>query len=144
MARMKQTSVKNTTSGPAPHAVFAGKKNTKNLASVAAIGLLKKQKIAKRRYKPGTVALRQIRKYQKSTNSLIRKLPFQRLVREIALDFRSELRFQNSAIQALQEASEDYLVNLFMDTNLLAIHGRRVTIFPKDMQLARRIRGERS
>ena len=144
MARMKQTSVKNTTSGPAPHAVFAGKKNIKNLASVAAQGLLKKQNISKRRYKPGTVALRQIRKYQKTTNPLIRKLPFQRLVREIAQDFRSHLRFQQSAILALQEASEAYLVGLFMDTNLLAIHSKRVTIFPKDMQLARRIRGERA
>ena len=95
------------------------------------------------RYRPGTVALREIRKFQKSTELLIRKLPFQRLVREIAGEFKSDLRFQTQAILALQEAAEAYLVGLFEDTNLCAIHARRVTIMPKDMQLARRIRGER-
>ena len=98
----------------------------------------------KRRWKPGTVALREIRKYQKSTKLLIRKLPFQRLVREIAQDFKTDLRFQSTAILALQEASEAYLVGLFEDTNLCAIHAKRVTIMPKDIQLARRIRGERA
>jgi histone H3 len=96
------------------------------------------------RYRPGTVALREIRRYQKSTELLIRKLPFQRLVREIAQDFKTDLRFQGSAVLALQEASEAYLVGLFEDTNLCAVHAKRVTITPKDMQLARRIRGERS
>lgn len=96
------------------------------------------------RYRPGTVALRQIRQYQKSTELLIRKLPFQRLVREIAQDFKTELRFQSVAINALQEASEAYLVGLFEDTNLCAIHAKRVTIMPKDIQLARRVRGERA
>ena len=96
------------------------------------------------RYRPGTVALREIRRYQKSTDLLIRKLPFQRLVREIAQDFKSDLRFQGSAVLALQEAAEAYLVGLFEDTNLCAIHAKRVTIMPKDIQLARRIRGERS
>ncbi|CAG2108610.1 unnamed protein product [Medioppia subpectinata] len=95
------------------------------------------------RYRPGTVALREIRRYQKSTELLIRKLPFQRLVREIAQNFKTDLRFQSSAIMALQEASEAYLVGLFEDTNLCAIHAKRVTIMPKDIQLARRIRGER-
>ncbi|XP_039766798.1 histone H3-like [Ornithorhynchus anatinus] len=95
------------------------------------------------RYRPGTVALREIRRYQKSTELLIRKLPFQRLVREIAQDFKTDLRFQSSAVMALQEASEAYLVGLFEDTNLCAIHAKRVTIMPKDIQLARRIRGER-
>ncbi|KPP62815.1 histone H3.3-like [Scleropages formosus] len=94
--------------------------------------------------KPGTVALREIRRYQKSTELLIRKLPFQRLVREIAQDFKTDLRFQSAAIGALQEASEAYLVGLFEDTNLCAIHAKRVTIMPKDIQLARRIRGERA
>jgi histone H3 len=94
--------------------------------------------------RPGTVALREIRRYQKSTELLIRKLPFQRLVREIAQDFKADLRFQSSAIGALQEASEAYLVGLFEDTNLAAIHAKRVTIQPKDIQLARRLRGERS
>jgi histone H3 len=95
------------------------------------------------RWRPGTVALRAIRKYQKSTELLIRKLPFQRLVREIAQDFKTDLRFQSHAVLALQEASEAYLVHLFEDTNLVAIHAKRVTIMPKDIQLARRIRGER-
>uniref|UniRef100_A0A3P9K614 Core Histone H2A/H2B/H3 domain-containing protein n=1 Tax=Oryzias latipes TaxID=8090 RepID=A0A3P9K614_ORYLA len=94
--------------------------------------------------RPGTVALREIRRYQKSTELLIRKLPFQRLVREIAQDFKTDLRFQSAAIGALQEASEAYLVGLFEDTNLCAIHAKRVTIMPKDIQLARRIRGERA
>ncbi|GMR58664.1 hypothetical protein PMAYCL1PPCAC_28859 [Pristionchus mayeri] len=83
-----------------------------------------------------------IRRYQKSTELLIRKLPFQRLVREIAQDFKTDLRFQSSAVMALQEAAEAYLVGLFEDTNLCAIHAKRVTIMPKDIQLARRIRGE--
>ena len=94
------------------------------------------------RYRPGTVALREIRKFQKSTDLLIRKLPFQRVVREIAGEFKSDLRFQSQAVLALQEAAEAYLVGLFEDTNLCAIHAKRVTIMPKDMQLARRIRGE--
>merc|ERR1712091_672911 len=96
------------------------------------------------RFRPGTVALREIRKFQKSTELLIRKLPFQRLVRDIAGNFKNDLRFQSSAVLALQEASEACMVGLFEDTNLCAIHAKRVTIMPKDMQLARRIRGERS
>ena len=83
------------------------------------------------------------KKYQKSTDLIIRKLPFQRLVREIAREFLTDLRFQSTAILALQEASEAYLVGLFEDTNLCAIHAKRVTIMPSDIQLARRIRGER-
>ena len=90
----------------------------------------------------GKAALEQIRKYQKSTDLLIRKLPFQRLVREISKDFKEDVRFQSTAILALQEAAEAYLVGLFEDTNLCAIHAKRVTTMPKDMQLARRIRGE--
>ena len=94
--------------------------------------------------RPGSVALREIRRFQKSTGLLIRRLPFQRLVREIAVDFKKDLRFQSTALQALQEAAEAYLVGLFEDTNLLAIHAGRVTIMVRDLQLARRIRGERS
>ena len=90
------------------------------------------------------MALREIRKYQKSTDLLIRKLPFHRLVKEIAGGFKGELRFQSTAIMALQEASEAYLVSLFEDTNLCAAHANRITIMPRDIQLARRIRGERS
>ncbi|KAM0861355.1 hypothetical protein ACQ4PT_045948 [Festuca glaucescens] len=96
-----------------------------------------------RRYRPGTVALREIRKYQKGTELLIRKLPFQRLVREIAQVFKIDLRFQSHAVLALQEAAEAYHVGLFEDTNLCAVHAKRVTIMSKDVHLARRIRGER-
>lgn len=96
-----------------------------------------------KRIRPGTVALREIRRYQKSSELLIRKLPFQRLVREVAQEIKNDLRFQGTAVLALQEASEAYLVSLFEDTNLCAIHAKRVTIMPKDMQLAKRIRGEK-
>ena len=96
------------------------------------------------RYRAGTVALKDIRHYQGSTALLIRKLPFQRVVREIAQDFKTDLRFQSAAILCLQEAAEAYLVKLFDDANLCAIHARRVTIMPKDILLARRIRGERA
>ena len=93
------------------------------------------------RFRPGTVALREIRKYQKTTDLLIRRLPFQRLVREIAQDFKTEVRSQPQALLAIQEAAEAYLIPLFEDTNMCAIHAKRVTIQVKDMRLARRIRG---
>ena len=96
------------------------------------------------RYWLSTVALREIRRYQKSTELLIRKLPMARLIREIAQDFKTDLHFQKDMIVALHEASEYYLVGLFKDTNLCAIHARCITIMPKDMQLGRRIRGERA
>ena len=136
MARTKQTARKST-GGKAPRKQLATKAARK---SAPATGGVKKP----HRYRPGTVALREIRRYQKSVELLIRKLPFQRLVREIAQDFKTDLRFQSSAVMALQEASEAYLVGLFEDTNLCAIHAKRVTIMPKDIQLARRIRGERA
>ena len=94
-------------------------------------------------FRPGVMALREIRHYQKSSALLIRKLPFQRLVREITQDFKTDLRFQSAAILCLREAAEAYLVRLFEDTNLCAIHAKRVTITPRDLQLARRICGER-
>ena len=96
------------------------------------------------RYRPGTVTLREICRYQKSTELLIRRLPFQRLVREIAQDLKGRLNFASGAILALQEAAETYLVGLFEDTNLCAIHTKCITIMPKDIQLARCIRGEHS
>lgn len=96
------------------------------------------------RWRPGTAALREIRRYQKSTDLLIRKAPFARLVREIAQNFRNDLRFQATAILALQEATEAYIVSIMEDANLCAIHAKRITIMRKDIQLARRIRGERS
>ena len=164
MARTKQTARKST-GGKAPRKQLATKAARKTAPST---GGVKKP----HRFRPGTVALREIRRYQKSTELLIRKLPFQRLVREIAQDFKTDLWFQSAAIGALQvwmifsisdliefaiciswllilylwlqEASEAYLVGLFEDTNLCAIHAKRVTIMPKDIQLARRIRGERA
>lgn len=93
----------------------------------------------KRRYRPGTVALREIRRYQKSTELLLRMRPFQRLVREVAQDFKQDLRFRPDALLALQEASEYMLVHCFEDANLCAIHAKRVTIFTKDLQLALRL-----
>ncbi|XP_032066014.1 histone H3-like [Thamnophis elegans] len=119
MARTKQTARKST-GGKAPRKQLATKAARK---SAPATGGVKKP----HRYRPGTVALREIRRYQKSTELLIRKLPFQRLVREIAQDFKTDLRFQSSAVMALQEASEAYLVGLFEDTNLsiaIAMSGR--------------------
>lgn len=136
MARTKQTARKST-GGKAPRKHIATKVKPEPKTGDSAI---KKP----HRFRPGTVALREIRKYQKSTELLIRKLPFQRLVREIAQEFKTDLRFQGSAIAALQHASEAYLVGLFEDTNLCAIHAKRVTIMQKDIQLARRIRGERT
>ena len=95
------------------------------------------------RYRAGTAALQDIHHFQKTTALLIRKLPFQRLVREIAQDFKTDLRFQSAAILCLQEVAEAYLVRLFDDANICAIHAKRVTIMPKDILLAKRIRGER-
>ena len=137
MARTKQTARK-CTGGKAPRKHLATKAARKSLPTAGV-------KVRKpRRFRPGTVALRQIRKYQTSTDHLIRRAPFQRLVREIAQDAENltNIRFQSTSLLALQEASEAYLVGLFEDTNLCAIHGRRVTIMPKDMRLALRIRGD--
>ena len=137
--------------------VLAKKKEEKCKKAAARLAKKNGQKAPKGRVKkhyrywPGTVALKQIRQYQKSTELLIRKLPFQRLVQEIASDSEvitsplcGKVRFQSAAIMALQEAAEAYLVGLFEDTNLCAIHAKRVTIMPKDIQLARRIHSERT
>jgi histone H3/H4 len=133
MARTKQTARRSTGGKTLPP------RKQHSMAPARGGGVKKK-----RRYRPGTVALREIRKYQRSTETLIRKLPFQRLCREVAQDVDKTLRFQSEAVRALQEACEAYLVGLFEDTQLCAIHAKRVTIMPKDMQLARRIRGERA
>ncbi|ELR20748.1 histone h3, putative [Acanthamoeba castellanii str. Neff] len=121
MARTKQTARKST-GGKAPR-----KMASKSAKKSALAGGVKKP----HRFRPGTVALREIRKYQKSTELLLRKLPFQRLVREIAQDYKT------GGCRGLPRG-------LFEDTNLCAIHAKRVTIMPKDIQLARRIRGERA
>ena len=99
-----------------------------------------------RRYKPGTMALREIRRYQRSTELLIRRAPFDHLIRELVQDLQRgghELRISPAAVTALQEVAESYLVLLFKDTNLCAIHAKRVTIMPKDIQLVWKIHGER-
>ena len=95
----------------------------------------------KHRFRPGTVALREIRKYQKSTDQLLRKIPFQRLVRDIAMEYKTDLRFQSEAMEILQEGTESFIVAVFEDTNLCAIHARRQTLKRKDMQLLLKIRG---
>ena len=141
MARIKQLARKSNAGGKGGKEVYGGK-GGKGGKAPSAPKEPKEPKPKHHRYRPGTVALREIRKYQKSTELLIRRLPFQRLVREIAAEFKNDLRFQSTAILALQEASEAYLVSLFEDTNLCAIHAKRVTIMPKDIQLARRIRGD--
>ncbi len=134
MARTKQTARKSG-GGKAPRKQLATKSARK---AEPAMGGVRKP----HRFRPGTVALREIRRYQKNTDLLIKKLPFNRLVREITQDFKTDIKFQKSAVVALQEASEAYLVGLFEDTNLVAIHAKRVTIQPKDIQLARRLRKE--
>ena len=134
MARTKQTARKST-GGKAPRKQLAAKASRKSAPSKGGM------KTA-RRFRPGTVALREIRRYQKSTELLMRKLPFQRLVREIAGEIQNDLRFQATAIAALQEATEAYMVALFEDSNLAAIHAKRVTIMSKDIALAKRLRGD--
>ena len=152
MARTKAQVVKTnaTSAANANDVVLSGKRlKTKKAASLPTN---KKKRVAQvggtmrpHRYRPGTVALREIRLFQKSTELLLRKSPFARLVREIAQDLytRNDIMWQSLAIQALQEAAEAYLVGLFEDTNIVAINSKRVTIFPRDMQVARRIRGLR-
>ena len=137
MARTKQT-VRKSNGGKCPRKRLA----TKCARHQYPCGGVKKPT----RYRPGTVTLRQIRKYQKSTELLIQKIPFQRLVREVFQNISPNvvLRIQSTALLALQEASEGYLVNLFEDSLLACVHAGRVTLQVKNMQLARRLRGERS
>ena len=134
MGREKQMAVKSE-HGKAPRKALASKAARKSAGDIAG------QKKTKR-FRPGTKALREIKKLQKTTDLLLRKLPFQRLVREIAHGCNTDLMFQGQALLALQEASEMYMVGMFEDTNLAAIHGKRVTIMPRDLQLARRLRGD--
>lgn len=153
MARTKQTARKSTggkTMRVASISKIVNQKNPENTGLETEFpmvsngetqfgGIVKKEK-KPHRYRPGTVALREIRRYQKSTELLMRKLPFQRLVREIAQDYKADLRFQGSAVLALQEAAEAFLTSVFADTLLCALHATRQTIKVKDMQLAMRIR----
>jgi len=135
MARTKQTTRKSN-GGKAP-CIHLATKAARNLARYT--GGVKKSYC----WHPGTIALREICKYQKSTSLLIRKAPFQLLVRKIACHLKLDLRMQSTALLALQEASEAYLIGLFEDTNECALHARRVRIQPRDMMLALRIRGEK-
>jgi histone H3 len=96
------------------------------------------------RWRPGTVALREVRKYQSTTDMLIQRAPFRRLVREIVTTFKDTIRMSSSALEAIQEATESYIVSVLGDANLCTIHAKRVTLFPKDLQLAMRLRGERA
>lgn len=111
-------------------------------------GIIEQQTQTKERkphkYRPGTVALRQIRSYQRAVNLLIPKLPFQRLCRDIAKDIRPDLRFQAAAVEAIQESAEAYIISVFEDANLCAIHARRVTMMARDIRLARRLRSDRT
>ena|SRR5688500_15256686 len=128
----KQTAVKSKSSKRA-----LGQKKAKKSAS-GATGMKRSF-----RWRPGTVALREVRRLQKSTELLIAKAPFSRLVREIAETHKSGLRFQASAVAAIQEATEAFVVSLLSDANLTALHANRVTAMPRDLQLVRRLRGER-
>jgi len=132
MSRTKETAAKSVSKGA------AAKKSAK--VSKSASGNAGKRT---HRFRPGTVALREIHRYQRGTELLLRKAPFQRLVREISAQGKDGLRFQSAAVLAIQEATEAYLISLLADTNLCAIHTRRVTVMPKDLHLARRLRGER-
>jgi len=135
MARTKQTARKSTDGKFEARKPLKGSTGTRPMPAPQHRG-----PTAARRYRPGTVALREIRKYQKSTELLIRKRPFFMLVKEIAQGIRANLRFQSLAILALQESAEMFLVKLFEDANLCAMHAKRVTIMPRDITLARRIR----
>lgn len=97
-----------------------------------------------RRWRPGTVALREVRKYQQSTDFLIPRAPFRRLVKEIVLNVKDSIRVSTSAVDALQEATEAYITGVLGDANLCTIHAKRVTLFPKDLDLALRLRGDRT
>lgn len=132
MARTKQTARKST----------GGKAPRKHLATQAARksapGTSSQQK-KPHRYRPGTRALMEIRKYQKTTDLLLRKAPFQRLVREVMQNFKSDWRIQRTAVLAIQEAAEIFITRLFEDANLCALHAKRVTLMPKDIKLAVRL-----
>ncbi|KAI5181716.1 histone H3 [Nematocida sp. AWRm80] len=133
MARTKQTARKST-GGKAPRKQLATKAARKSTPSGAVA--------TKRphRFKAGTVAVREIRKYQKTTDLLIRKLPFQRLVREVASEHKADVRFQSSSILAIQESLENYITGLFEDGNRCAIHAKRVTLMARDLHLVNKIK----
>jgi len=146
MARTKQTARKST-GGKIDRARILEAKRGKNEGAKTRKGKGKGEVAGvkkKHRWRPGTVALREIRRFQKSTELLIPRSPFLRLMREVINEVKegpNSLRVQVGAVGALQEAAEAYLVGLFEDTNLCAIHAKRVTIMPRDIHLAQRLRG---
>ena len=140
MVRTKQTARKSTKSTTATKSI-PFQLSGKSIRTAPKTPTIKRP----HRYRPGTAALREIRKYQRSTELLLKKLPFRRLVKHLVRTiFKIDLGIHYNAYLALQEASESYLIRLFEDANLCAIHAKRVTIMPKDIHLARRIRGERN
>ena len=130
--------------------IQAAKKNIKGIASKSQKGksssnvkrASQEPEVRKRRARPGAKALREIKQYQRSGDNVIAKAPLRRLIKEISNRISPDARYSLGAIGAIQECIEGYMVSLFEDTNLCAIHARRVTIMSKDMKLARRIRGE--
>ncbi len=135
MARVKQTAHKST--GGAPPCLHLATK-AEQVAAQKAIAVRKPH-----RWRPGTVAAREIRKFQKTTDLFIRKAPFQHLVQEIIQDMsrKSDLQMQSTALLALQEAVEYFMVDVFNNTNLCVLHGKRKTIMVKDLVLACCIQG---
>jgi histone H3 len=141
MPRQKIVGKKNKAASSSKQSVATGSKASKSAMkkkTAPAEGGIKQ-----RRFRPGTVAIREIKRYQKETRLLLARAPFQRFVRAICEGIDVQIRFQSQALLAVQEAAEMYLVGLFEDSNLCAIHANRVTVMKKDIELARRIRGER-
>lgn len=128
MARVKQLEIKT-----------GGKKPAKTISSSASKQVPSSLSQAKAKFKPGSIALREIRKYQKSSDLLIRKRPFQRLVRHL-VSFNSELRFQSAALVIFQEAAENFLISLLEDAYRCAVHAKRVTLLPRDIILIYKIK----
>ena len=139
-AATQQDTRQTAQKAPKKTSAAAAVKTKKNLDSKRSKN--SKPLVSPKKSRPGRLALREIKKYQKSTEMLIPKAPFTRLVREVGLNEKKDIRFQKQAIEALHQSSEAYILGLFEDTNLCAIHAKRVTIMPKDMQLARIIRNE--
>ncbi|KAI5192841.1 histone H3 [Nematocida sp. AWRm77] len=136
MARTKQTARKST-GGKAPRKQLATKAARKSTGPSTGISTKRPH-----RYRAGTVALKEIRKYQKSTELLIRKQPFQRMVRGLCQDKKPDIRLQGSALASLQEATESFITSLFEDAKDCADHAKRVTVMSKDLRLAMRIRNK--
>lgn len=128
MARVKQLEIKNGGKRPAK-TVF--KNSSKQVTSSLSQGRPK--------FSPGAIALREIRKYQKTSDLLIRKRPFQRLVRQL-VSFNTEQRFQSAALVIFQEAAENFLTCLLEDAYRCAVHAKRVTLLPRDIILIYKIK----